>query len=211
LGHGLRLRVFPGLLVHMKEGTGASLNYYRKKQGFSLAELSLKSGVKLATLSAIERGRIHNPSPQKVHRIAAALEVSSDCLFSEPGATPRLYKGNLKGFVEFKFKTLGLSLVSYTPLMSELFIGKGVLKAKHSLDFQHFPRVSLTFIEVIIGKLQMMEQNKKLFITEGENVSLHSPLEYVLENPYQMKETSFLIVTRPSLINANLSNPATQA
>jgi len=176
-----------------------------------LAELSRKSGVKLATLSAIERGRIHNPSPQKVHQIATALEVSRDCLFSEPGAAPQFYKGDLKGFVEFKFKTLGLNLVSYTPLMSELFIGKGVLKPKHSLDFQHFPRVSLAFIEVVVGKLQMPEQSKKIFITEGENVSLHSPLETALENPYQMKETSFLIVTRPSLISANLSNPATQA
>jgi len=154
-----------------------------------------------------EAGRTLNPSPGRIEQIATALEIPHTCLFEDVSAMNDFFKGDLKGFVEFQFKTMGLKLISYTPLMKDIFIGKAVLRPKSTIDFNNFPRLTLCFLEVIAGKLQTTLRNESFFITEGENLTLSSLKNHTLVNPYQMKDTSFLIVSRPSLISANLANP----
>ena len=187
---------------------GKNVIYFREKRGWSQQHLALQAGVKLATLSAIETGRTLNPSPERVEQIATALEIPHACLFEDMNVINNFFKGDLTGFVEFQFKTMGLKLISYTPLMKDIFIGKAVLRPKSKIDFNNFPKLTLCFLEVIAGKLQTTLRNESFFITEGENLTLSSLKNHALVNPYQMKDTSFLIVSRPSLISANLANPA---
>jgi len=199
-------RISLGTLAYMKNVIGFNLKYYRKERGFTLKDLSHQSGIKLVTLNAIERGRILNPSFTKIQAMASALGIPQDCLFAQPERPPSVFKGNLKGAVEFHYKKEGLNLISYTPLMKELFIGKGSLKRSCQIDFKHFPRLTFLFVEVIFGKLEVKWKTEEYFLAEGENLSLHSPQQRVMRNPYRTRDTSFLIISSPSLISANLES-----
>jgi len=183
-----------------------NLRKFRRDQTLTLRELASRSGIKLSTLSAIEQGRIRNPSFKRLAAVAKALQVPRDLLLEDPQDTPLLHQGDLKGEVQLEYKKDGLRLISYTPLMRDLFIGKGVLRPKRTLNFQHFPRLTYVFIEVIFGKLEFLWENQTGLISEGKNLSLRSPQRKNLRNPFQMKETSFLIVTRPSLVSAGLES-----
>lgn len=190
----------------MQSVIGNNLKRYRLEQGFTLKKLSGASGIKVSTLNAIEKGRIQSPSFPNLRLLAKALSVPQDCLLEDAAETPPLYKGDLKGAVEFKFKKDGLTLISYTPLMKELFVGKAVLEPKKTFDFKKFPRLAFLFVEVIFGKLDIKWETKNFTLPEGENLSLRSPQGKIIRNPFQMKETSFLLVTKPSLIAANLES-----
>jgi len=186
-----------------------NLRKFRRDQALTLKELARHSGIKLTTLSAIEQGRIRNPSLKRLSAVAKALQVPLDLLLEDPEDAPLLHQGDLKGEVQLEYKKDGLRLISYTPLMKDLFIGKGVLRPKRILNFQHFPRLTYAFIEVIFGKLEFLWENQTGLILEGKNLSLRSPQRKSLKNPFQLKETSFLIVTRPSLVSASLESQTT--
>lgn len=58
-----------------------NLKEIRKRKGLTQDLLAAKSGVRQATISDIERGKIENPGIATARRLAAALEVTLDDLF----------------------------------------------------------------------------------------------------------------------------------
>jgi len=185
---------------------GTNLKKYRQEACLTLKALSELSGTKIATLSAIEQGRILSPSLTSLGKIAEALQLTPEALWEEPEGLPRFHQGDLKGAVQFEFKKEGLTLISYTPLLKELFIGKGFLKPRKAFDFKQFSRLNSFFIEVIFGKLELKGDGKNFLLAEGDNLFLRCPRKRMLANPLQMKETAFLLVTTPSVISANLES-----
>jgi transcriptional regulator with XRE-family HTH domain len=190
----------------MEKTIGTNLRKYRLERRLTLQALSKLCGVKGVTLSSIEHGRIQTPSFKNLERIAGALAIPREALFEKPDEPAPFYKGDLKGSVRFEFKKEGLSLLSYTPLLKELFIGKGVLKPKKTFDLKQFPSLTFLFLEVIFGKLEVAWEGRRLLLAEGENLSLRCPGKKSVLNPFQMRETSFLVVATPSLISANLES-----
>jgi len=190
----------------MKAPIGSNLRKYRSDGRLTLGQLAEISGVKIGTLSAIEHGRILNPSFDSLKRIAGALQIASEALWEDPEEAPQTYKGDLKGAVQFEFKKEGLTLISYTPLVKEIFIGKGFLKPRRAFDLKNFPRLNSLFAEIIVGKLELKGESSRSLLTEGDNLFLRPPGRRTVSNPFQMKETSFLLVTTPSLISANLES-----
>lgn len=190
----------------MKVPIGANLRKYRSEGRLTLGQLSELSGVKIGTLSAIEHGRILNPSFESLKQISGALQIASEALWEDPEESPRSYKGDLKGAVQFEFKKEGLTLISYTPLVKELFIGKGFLKPRRAFDLKRFPRLNSLFIEIVVGKLELKGETSRSLLAEGDNLFLRPPGRRTVSNPFQMKETSFLLVTAPSLISADLES-----
>ena len=187
----------------MANTLGENLKQIRKEKKMTLLVLSENSGVKLSTLSAIEQGRILSPSLESLEKIAQTLEIPRDTLLGSGEEFPTFYKSDLKGVVECVYKKEGLTLVSFTPLLKEIFIGKAVLKPKKSIDFNKFQNLTFVFLEIIFGKLEAKWESQNSLVTEGENLSLRPPQGKILSNPLGTKETSFLIVTRPSIISAS--------
>lgn len=62
---------------------GERLRFWREKRGWTLAELSERSGVKLSTISEIEAGRIKRST--FANRLAEALGISPDWLLDGTG------------------------------------------------------------------------------------------------------------------------------
>ena len=57
------------------------LRYYRKKQKFTLKELSEKTGISVGYLSHIENGSRTNPSMKTMYKISQALQASIEDVF----------------------------------------------------------------------------------------------------------------------------------
>jgi transcriptional regulator with XRE-family HTH domain len=194
-----------GTLTRMK-ALAENLKKYRLANRFTLKELAKVSNLKISTLSALEHDRIQNPSFHNLGKLAEALRIPQELLLEDENRAPLCHQGTVRGSAQVEFKKEGLLLVSYTPLLKELFIGKAILKPKSSLSLKQFPRLTFLFVEVIFGKLEVKLENKEIILTEGENLSLASPGKKEFLNPFQMKESSFLIVSTPSLISANLES-----
>ncbi len=65
------------------------INALRKAQGFSIEDLSKRSGVPLGTLSKITAGITKNPNIDTVIAIANALHCTLDDLSDQPQSMPR--------------------------------------------------------------------------------------------------------------------------
>ena len=70
----------------MLEFVGEKIQYARKEQNLTRVELAQRADVSARYISAIERGRIKNPSLLSVARISAALSLSIDYFID---ASPR--------------------------------------------------------------------------------------------------------------------------
>lgn len=67
---------------------GEYLNRIRNERGYSLRELSVKSGISAAELSRIETGKRKNPSPAALLSIAGILVVDYSYLLQLAGYMP---------------------------------------------------------------------------------------------------------------------------
>ncbi len=65
-------------------GLGVAVKELRKRRGWTLTELSERSGVSLSSLSKIERDKL-SPTYANIVRLARGLEVSTSQLFGGPG------------------------------------------------------------------------------------------------------------------------------
>ncbi len=63
-------------MEHVSRFNGAKLKQLRKLQGWSLEELSRRSGLSVSHLSALEKGRRKSPSIDLVYDLAEAFPVS---------------------------------------------------------------------------------------------------------------------------------------
>jgi transcriptional regulator with XRE-family HTH domain len=65
------------LPAYLRTPLGAVIRAWRQKRGFTLAELASRAGSSFTRgyLSQLETDRIHNPSEEKITRLAAALEI----------------------------------------------------------------------------------------------------------------------------------------
>lgn len=65
---------------------GDKLHQFRKNRGWSLEELSHRSGLSVSHLSALEKGARKSPSVDLVYQIAEALSISMYQLLDAPAA-----------------------------------------------------------------------------------------------------------------------------
>jgi len=202
----LRVNQRAATLFTVETILGRNLRRYRLKSGYTLSRLSHESGIKVPTLSAMERGRIRTPSYDSISKVAQALKIPKELLLEDPAFFPLCEKSDLKGALTLDFKKEGFSLISYSSALEDIFIGKCVLKPKRELRFGNFPRLRLLFLQVIFGKLELRWNSHTVLIGEGENMTLSAPLERTLVNPLAVRDASFLLISLPSLISANLGN-----
>ncbi len=153
------------------------------------------------TLSAVEKGRIKNPSIKTLHLIARGLEVSVSDLFrqQEMRLDRHLYLGSQKGAYQVEFPSFGVKIVSFTPLIREFFCGKVILGSRRRLGETFFTRPLPVYISVIVGRLEGEIEGKVVSLREGENLFFNGILAHSFYNPLE-REAIFLMVTAPSFL-----------
>jgi transcriptional regulator with XRE-family HTH domain len=84
-------REFPPLAIDPELAKALSaLRAERERQGLSLSDVSVRSGIDRATLSKLEAGKVPNPTVRTLHALARALKKRlSWLLIDEPAGAGR--------------------------------------------------------------------------------------------------------------------------
>ncbi len=171
----------------------------KKLSGVELCRLS--GGLDPRTLTAIEKGRILNPSIKILQGIARGLSVSVSSFFreAEMELEEYFYLGTPKGFFQMDFPQWGTKVVSYTPSVRDFFCGKFIVGSRRELNQTHLKHPLPVFISVLVGRFDITIENRKHTLKEGENLFFNGILKHSFYNPLQ-RDSVFWLVTAPSFL-----------
>ena len=122
---------------------GQAVRRLREEKGLSGAELCRRGkGIDPKTLTALEKGRIRNPSMVTLEALAKGFGMSVSDLFRRAEFDQRDYfsLGSQKGLYKIDLPSQGIQLISFTPLIEELFCGKMILEGQKQFDQKLFSR-----------------------------------------------------------------------
>jgi len=178
----------------------------RLARGLSGAELCRRAGdMDPKTLTAIEKGRIKNPSMQTLQSLARGLgtTVSEIFRFHEQDQERHLYVGGQKGAFVIDFPKRGVKIVSFTPLVPNFFCGKVTLSAQVKVSETLLNQPVPVFVSVLVGKLNVEMESEVHKLQEGENIFFNGAWKHGFLNPGH-RETSFLMVMAPSFLKSGV-------
>lgn len=179
--------------------TVRDLRMARMLTGARLCELA--GGLDPRTLTAIEKGRIRNPSIPVLEGIAKGLGVMVSDLFkhAEIKADEYLYVGSQKGAYQIQFSDSPARIISFTPLVKDFFCGKLILGGKGSFNQALLQHAVPIYISALVGRLEIKIENKMILLKEGENLFFHGGLNYTVSNKLN-RESVLMLVTAPSFL-----------
>lgn len=176
----------------------------REKALLSGADLCRASGkLDPRTLSAIEKGRIRNPSLDTLQALAKGLGCLVRDLFTETELelTRNFYLGSQKGVFQMDFPALGLKVVSATPPIPQFFCGKITLSRQKKIAGELINRPTPIFVETVMGKVEFEVEGRVVILKEGENLFFNGGFRHSFKN-LLARESTFWLVTAPSFFHA---------
>lgn len=186
----------PPLLLH------DTVRQIRLEKGLSGADLCRSAGdLDAKTLTAVEKGRIKNPSIRTLQSLARGLGISVADLFrrAEMGSSNGFYQGTQKGAYQMEFSRKGIKIVSFTPLVRDFFCGKMIFSSKKTLDETILNHKLPVFISVLIGRFQIDIENQTMVLKEGDNLFFNGMLKHSFTNLLH-RESVLWMVTAPSFL-----------
>ncbi|GEM_PF-1340259 len=178
---------------------GFLIREIRLKQRRKARDVAKQVGIDPRALNAIEKGRIRNPSIDRLAEISNALGMNvTQLLMLYEGKKPgRFMEGSSIGEFTMNCGKKGFRLVSYTPPIREMFCGKMMLGGKKQIDPTKFSISVTIFIQMLIGRLIVTYQDREITLKEGKTLLLNGAYDFSFYNPTQ-RETSFLFFTSPA-------------
>ena len=186
---------------------GSVVRCLREERGLSGAELCRRGkGIDPKTLTALEKGRIRNPSIATLEALAKGLGMTVSDLFRRAELDQREHfsLGSQKGRYKIDLPTHGLQLISFTPLTEELFCGKLILEGQKRFDEKLFSGGGDFFMMTLIGQFEGEVEGRKVTLKEGDNLYFRGGLRFHLANAHQRSATLFLVTT-PSCLHQRFS------
>lgn len=154
------------------------------------------------TLTALEKGRIRNPTLKTLHSLARGLGVNTEELLRSGEETPEHHfcSGNQKGAFVLDFPKKGLKIVSFTPLIHDFFCGKLILSPKVKISDQVLNHPFPVYLSVLVGALEVeTEDYGKAQMREGDNLFFRGNVKHSFLNMLH-RETAVLFLTAPSFV-----------
>ena len=183
---------------------GPIVRSLREERGLSGVELCRRGkGIDPKTLVALEKGRIRNPSMVTLEALAKGFGMSVSDLFRRAEFDQRDYfsLGSQKGLYKIDLPSQGIQLISFTPLMEELFCGKMILEGQKQFDEKLFGRdgAGAFFIMTLIGQFEGEIEGRRVALKEGDNLYFYGGMRFRLANALQRNST-LLLVAVPSCL-----------
>jgi len=179
----------------------------RGERGLSGAELCRRGkGLDPKTLTALEKGRIRNPSIATLEALAKGLGMTVSDLFRRAECDQRDHfsLGSQKGFCKIDLPSQGIQMISFTPLTEELFCGKMILEGQKRFDEKLFAMGGDFFMMTLIGQFEGDVEGRKVILKEGDNLYFRGGMKFHLTNAHQRSAT-LLLVTTPSCLHQRFS------
>ena len=183
---------------------GQMVRRLREERGLSGVELCRRGkGIDPKTLVALEKGRIRNPSIATLEALAKGFGMTVSDLFRRAEFDQRDYffLGSQKGLYKIDLPSQGIQLISFTPLMEELFCGKMILEGQKQFDEKLFggEGAGAFFIMTLIGQFEGEIEGRKVALKEGDNLYFYGGMRFRLANALQRNST-LLLVAVPSCL-----------
>lgn len=185
-------------------GLGEAVRRLREKASLSGAELCRRSKrLDPRTLTAIEKGRIRNPSLQSLQGIAQGLGCLVRDLFTpaEMVLDRNFLAGSSKGVFQMEFPRFGLKVISATPIIPEFFCGKLILAPQRRVEENFLRHRAPLFFEVVMGRVEFTVEEKTVHLKEGENLFFNGGLRHRFRNALN-RESTLWLVTAPSFFRS---------
>ena len=201
LGKKLREKTTESLLRETIE-LHHTIRRLRQEKGLTGVELCRRAGdLDPKTLTAVEKGRIKNPSIKTLLSVSRGLGVTVADLFrrSEMDLDRHLCVGSQKGVFQIDFPSWGVKVVSFTPFMKDFFCGKLILAAQRSLDETLLKHPLPFFVSTLVGRIEVKIEGRPVDLKEGENLFFNGILKHSFYNPLH-RESVLLMVTAPSFL-----------
>jgi transcriptional regulator with XRE-family HTH domain len=174
----------------------------RMEKKLSGVELCRRAGdLDPRTLTAIEKGRIVNPSVKTLQSLARGLGIAVSDLFrqAEMGWDRFCCDGTQKGFYQIDLNEWGVKVVSFIPFIHDFFCGKFILGPQRRLTESMLKHVFPVHVSVLVGRFEITVETKNFILKEGDNLFFNGILKHSIYNPLH-RESSFLMVTAPSFL-----------
>ncbi len=183
---------------------GQIVRRLRTDKGMSGAELCRRGkGIDPKTLVALEKGRIRNPSMVTLEALAKGFGMSVSDLFRRAEFDQRDYfsLGSQKGLCKIDLPSQGIQLISFTPLMEDLFCGKMILEGQKYFDEKLLggDGTGSFFIMTLIGQFEGEVEGRSVILKEGDNLYFYGGMRFRLANALQRNST-LLLVAVPSCL-----------
>ena len=186
---------------------GSVVRRLREERNLSGAELCRRGkGIDPKTLTALEKGRIRNPSIVTLEALAKGFGMTVSDLFrrAEFDQRDHFSLGSQKGLYKIELPAQGMQLISFTPLMEELFCGKLILEGQRRFDEKLFSGGGAFFAMTLIGQFEGEIEGRKVILKEGDNLYFWGGMKFYLANALQRNST-LLLVASPSCLRKRLS------
>lgn len=163
-------------------------------------------GIDAKTLTALEKGRIRNPSIATLEALAKGFGMTVSDLFRKAEFDQRDYfsLGSQKGLFKIDLASQGIQLISFTPLTEDLFCGKMILEGQKRFDEKLLTGGGAFFMMTLIGQFEGEVEGRKVTLKEGENLYCWGGMRFHLTNVLHRNSALFL-VTSPSCLRHRLS------
>jgi len=183
---------------------GQIVKRLRTEKGLSGVELCRRGkGINPKTLTALEKGRIRNPSIATLEALAKGFGMTVSDLFRQAEFDQRDHfaLGSQKGLYKIDLPSQGIQLISFTPLMEDLFCGKMILEGQKRFDEKLFGAsgTGAFFIMTLIGQFEGEVEGRKVTLKEGDNLYFYGGMRFYLRNALQRNAT-LLMVAVPSCL-----------
>ena len=186
---------------------GSMVRRLRNEKGLSGAELCRRGkGIDPKTLVALEKGRIKNPSIATLEALAKGFGMTVSDLFRQAEFDQRDYfsLGSQKGLYKIDLPSQGIQLISFTPLMEELFCGKMIFEGQKRFDEKLLGGAGAFFIMTLMGQFEGEIEGRKVTLKEGDNLYFYGGMRFHLANTLQ-RHSTLLLVTVPSCLKVAAS------
>jgi transcriptional regulator with XRE-family HTH domain len=153
------------------------------------------------TLTAVEKGRIKNPSIHTLQALARGLGISVSDFFksAEKHLDKNFYTGNQKWAFQVEFANLGCRIVSFTPVIRDFFCGKLVMGPRKRVAGAHFKLMAPLFVSTLVGQMEVTVEGNKVVLGEGHNLFFNAGFHHSFYNPTR-RESVLLMMTAPSFL-----------
>lgn len=185
---------------------GQTVRLLREKQHLSGADLCKRSGgLDPKTLTAVEKGRIKNPSIQTLESLARGLGMTVSAIFrqAELGSEKFFLRSSQKGVFHLQFGS-GIELVSFTPFTPGIFCGKFIIGGRKTLDRSLIHFDGIVFAMTLVGSFRVKMEQHELEINEGENLYFRGSFDFSFYNP-NYRNAVLLVMTAPSFLSAGVT------
>jgi len=183
---------------------GETVRRLREEKRLSGVELCRRGkGIEPKTLTALEKGRIRNPSIMTLEALAQGLGMTVSDLFRQAEFDRRDYfsLGSQKGLYKIDLSAQGIQLISFTPLLEQFFCGKMILEGQKRFDEKLFSGEGAFFIMILIGQVEGEVEGRKVVLKEGDNLYFYGGMKFHIMNSLQ-RHSTLLLVSAPSFLKA---------